>query len=529
MERTEIRTAVANLSTRTDLLTLLNRIKVDELGDRAFPFTVKQFNYFCNPNKCSRSYKTFTIPKKSGEPRVISAPTHIHKSMLTFANRILQACYDPSDAAMGFIPERSVVDNARRHVDRNYVLNLDMKDFFPSISQARVWAVLQLPPFNMNTDVASAFAGMCCMRVPSADGKKARRYDYVLPQGSPASPMLTNIVCQRLDRRLSGLAKRFGLRYTRYADDITFSSDHNVYAGDGEFMTELRRIIEEQHFTINESKTRLQKRGSRQEVTGLVVSDKVNVVRKYTRALGSLLYIWERYGYSDANIRFMANYSGRTKGQPSMERVIQGKLMYLRMVRGENDNVYKRLESRFETLLASLNSSKGAGVDMRFTKRISDYEKGSGNRVEFRLRKNEAGETTSVYAVVMFPDPETKGQVVTITKSCRGKVEELLNSDNTAGLEALKSSLYISLYEGQNGGFWRIQKCSPSMLAARQLAAKFAAAQASLGELVGLDGTVPTEPTDEKEMLSTEEVIDRLIESDGDLNILDRWDMIKKS
>ena len=119
----------------------------------------------------------------------------------------------------------------------------------------------------------------------------------VLPQGSPASPILTNIVCINLDRRLSGLARRFKLNYTRYSDDITFSSMHNVYQENGEFMTELRRIIADQQFSINEDKTRLQKRGSRQEVTGLVVSDRVNVVRGYARSIGSLLYIWKRYGH----------------------------------------------------------------------------------------------------------------------------------------------------------------------------------------------------------------------------------------
>ncbi len=190
---------------------------------------------------------------------------------------------------MGFTEGRSVVTNAQKHIGHNYVFNTDLKDFFPSIDKSRVWKRLQLAPFNFTSDVAHVFAGLCSMKGKRLKGD-VEEVAMFLPQGAPTSPIITNMICDRLDHRLAGLAKRFGLTYTRYADDITFSSPHYVYAKDGEFMSELKRVIEGQNLTINEKKTRLQKRGGRQEVTGIVVSNRINVTQKYIRDIRFLLF-----------------------------------------------------------------------------------------------------------------------------------------------------------------------------------------------------------------------------------------------
>jgi retron-type reverse transcriptase len=176
----------------------------------------------------------------------------------------------------------------------------------------------------------------------------------VLPQGAPTSPVITNIICYKLDRRLSGLAKRFGLKYSRYADDITFSSMHNVYQPESAFLNELHRIISDQNFHIKESKTRLQKDGYRKEVTGLLVNEKVNVQRRYIKQLRMWLYYWERYGYERASGFFLQQYiadKGHVKnGKPDMANVISGKLDYLKMVKGADNELYLKLKSRFEKL-----------------------------------------------------------------------------------------------------------------------------------------------------------------------------------
>lgn len=149
--------------------------------------------------------------------------------LLRYVNEVFKAVYSPSDYAMGFTEQRSVVTNANVHKGQNYILNIDLKDFFPSIEQPRIWKRLQLKPFNFPIPVANVLAGMCSMKETRTLEDGTKKDFYVLPQGAPTSPIITNMICDTLDRRLAGLAKRFGLHYTRYADDITFSSMHNVY------------------------------------------------------------------------------------------------------------------------------------------------------------------------------------------------------------------------------------------------------------------------------------------------------------
>ncbi|MGN1225960.1 MAG: reverse transcriptase family protein [Candidatus Cryptobacteroides sp.] len=276
MTKEEIISAAAKLETLPDLLYLLNKIKRSESGDRCYPFIMPHLNYFLNPSRNKNSYKTFQIPKKAGGFREISAPNGLLKSYLTYTNILLQAFYEAPKYVTGFVPGKSIVNNAKPHIRMNYVFNTDIKDFFPSIEKSRIWATLKCPPFNFNDKIADAISGLCCTEV-IIDGKKQR----VLPQGSPASPILTNIVCHRLDSELHKLARKYKLNYSRYADDITFSGKRNVFKEDGDFRKELAQIIKEEHFTLNEKKTRLQSRHQRQEVTGLVVSEKVNVTRQY--------------------------------------------------------------------------------------------------------------------------------------------------------------------------------------------------------------------------------------------------------
>lgn len=349
MTREEIAKAASKMATPYDILLLVNRIKLDELGEKGHPFTMAQFQYFLDPARNRAHYHTFFIPKKSGGVRTISAPRRMLKSLLTYTNRILQALYEAPACVTGFVPGKCVTDNAKPHIGHNYVFNADLEDFFPSIPQARVWATLQCPPFRFNRTVASALAGLCCTEVEFRGETR-----NALPQGSPCSPVLTNIVCHNLDWKLGGLARRFRLTYTRYADDITFSGPQNVFREGGEFLTEFRRIVAEQHFTVNEKKTRLQRRGERQEVTGLVVSDRVNVAREYVRDLDNLLYIWERYGEAEAFLKFFERQEAgkMSLGRfPDMVRAVRGKLMYLKMVKGGSDPVWLRLQQRFDRLL----------------------------------------------------------------------------------------------------------------------------------------------------------------------------------
>ena len=347
MEKTEIYNEVQKMKTVKEFAALLNHIKRDEFGTRKYKVTAEQLLHFSNAKIVPNRYKTFQIRKKSGGTRDINAPCYQLGILLYITNILFKAVYSPSSSVMGFTEGKSVVDNAKMHANHHYVFNIDLKDFFPSIPQARVWARLQLPPFNFSQEIANVVAGLCCHL--NADGTAC-----VLPQGAATSPLLTNAICDTLDRRMRGVAKRFGLHYSRYADDMTFSSMHNVYQEGSDFRIEIERIIEEQGFKMNEKKTRLLRDGQRQEVTGLTVNSVVNVSRKYISDLRWLLSVWEKEGYAKAYSLFYPKYKIEKgyikKGEPVMENVIGGKLNYLKMVRGANNVACNKLQARYNKL-----------------------------------------------------------------------------------------------------------------------------------------------------------------------------------
>lgn len=282
--------------------------------------TVKHLRRYANARIRLGCYHEFRIPKKSGGFRTITAPDGQLKHIMTALAFILTYIYHPTPTAMAFVPCRSIVDNAGMHVNHNYVFNIDLCDFFSSITTDMI--EYSLIRQGINSMVARDISTICCY--PVSDGTHTRN---ILPQGAPTSPVLSNICAQTLDQRLTGLAQRFHLTYTRYADDITFSSDHNVYHDNGAFIQELRAIIAECHFVINTKKTRLQKRGSRQEVTGLTVNERPNVSRRYIKNLRAMIHHIELDEHPSCHAI----------------NVARGKLNFLRMVKGENDSTYIRL------------------------------------------------------------------------------------------------------------------------------------------------------------------------------------------
>lgn len=309
------------IDTLEDLCTSINVIGPYVFGVPIdTPISIYRFRYYLSVDARHGSYRQFHIPKKSGGTRTITAPYGELKDTLRTISFILTQLYVPTHEAMAFIGGRSIVENACQHIEQNYVLNLDLKDFFTSITSGMVergLVQLGIPPL-VSRDVSTI-----CTYPMIENGI----IHNVLPQGSPTSPVLSNICANTLDTRLSGLAKRFHLTYTRYADDITFSSNHNVYQSDGEFFKELYSIIEDCHFKVNHDKTRLQKRGSRQEVTGIIVAEKPNVNRKYLKNLRAAIH----------KIHFIE--------QPTMHdiNVVRGKLNFMRMVKGDNDSTYRKL------------------------------------------------------------------------------------------------------------------------------------------------------------------------------------------
>lgn len=522
MTREAIVKAASEMKTVHDLLVLLNMIKKDELGDKCHPFIMPHLNYFINPKRNKNSYRTFEIPKKSGGVRTISAPTKLLKSLLTYTNKILQAYYEAPECVMGFVPSKSVVDNAEKHVGKNYVFNTDLKDFFPSISKSRVWASLKCVPFSFNDTIADAIGGLCCTEV-DVDGNTA----VVLPQGSPCSPVLTNIVCKNLDRQLAKLAGQYHISYSRYADDITFSSNHNVYQEDGNFRKELQRIIKKENFFFNEKKTRLQKTGSRQEVTGLIVSDRVNVPRDYVRSLDNLLYIFERYGYKEAFTSFIKHYmpkQNHSSATPSMESVIEGRLLYLKMVKGEDDPVWKKLQKRFTKLVGN---RKPIGEDIEYINvySIASFEESLSSHIEFLI---DDGKISASFTL------NGKKVPLAISKYCKTRLKTILESKDESLLDKFKNHYHIG-YCNNGTYFWMIFRKQRHTKEEEKFKKVEIEDILDLLSSVTVPPILPKEtagkepPVCDSEEKTTEDVLRELVSSGFDLKILDKWNRIKNT
>lgn len=354
------------LRTQDDLLALLNKIKRFLVGSAdektCKPLAMSSLNYYKNVKVSLRHrYHLFNIKKKSGKLRQICAPVAGLKMIQSCLREIFNAYYEPSPNVCGFVNGRSIADGAKRHVGKNFVLNIDLKDFFDSIEFHRVKAMLCCAPFNLRDEKENpqslpfVIANLCCtpkkvIRV-NKEGKEYECVRSVLPQGAPTSPILTNLICRQLDKKLYLLAKKYHCAYSRYADDITFSANKNIFKVDSEFYCELKHIVEvECRLKINEEKTRVQSRKYRQEVTGLVVNKKVNVTKRYVKQIRMWLYLWETYGYEKAQKLFTHDYlhdKGHVKSESArMDNVLCGKLEYLKMIVGSDNAAYIKLAER---------------------------------------------------------------------------------------------------------------------------------------------------------------------------------------
>lgn len=370
--------AFADMRNVKDFYDLLDYVKKITIPDdiEFYPISRKKISKFVRSDR-QQYYRSFHIPKKSGGNRTIHAPRNDLLNLQKVLNTILQSVYEPRSFVTGFIPDKSIIDNAKIHRNSRFVFNTDIKDFFPSIDLHRIRAVLKLPPFNLNGNrekLAYIISNLCCCKIAvdryGEVGDIVTVEKQVLPQGAPTSPIISNIVAQKLDRRLNGLAKKMGARYSRYADDVTFSSSKNIFREDGEFRKELNRIITDQNYIINENKTRIQANSFRQEVTGLVVNDDVNVRRRYVKQLRMWLYYWETYGLEKSKKIFFKDYftnqiykkgsinepgfAKSEKGSIYMVNVIRGRLEFLKMVRGETDSLYMKLRNRFDSQIRSI-------------------------------------------------------------------------------------------------------------------------------------------------------------------------------
>jgi hypothetical protein len=289
--------------------------------------TIKQLRWLCFHAEATRKthYVTFEVPKRSGGVRLLAAP---HALLKATQRRVLDevlAKVPLEPEAHGFITGRSTVTNARPHVGQGVVLNLDLKDFFPTITFRRVRGLYQSLGFS---PAVATVLGLLCTEAP----RRKVRFDDAewwvavgdrcLPQGAPSSPALANLVSRKLDRRLRGRLGKQGWVYTRYADDLSFSRKTFTRGELGLVHASIRHLVEDEGFTLNPKKGRAQASGARQEVTGIVVNEKPGVPRDELRRLRALLHQAMKTGLEAQN---------REK-VPDFRRVLEGKIAYVMMV-----------------------------------------------------------------------------------------------------------------------------------------------------------------------------------------------------
>jgi retron-type reverse transcriptase len=243
-------------------------------------------------------YKEFKLKKKGGGERLILAPDNHLVRIQGLINILFQILFENRFHynSNGFILNRNILRNAQPHVNKNYVLNLDLKDFFPSIGFRRIKTVFELEPLNLVSEKESIgfyLANICC-------------YKGILPQGAPTSPIISNMVTQRLDRRISKYCSSKKVKYSRYADDLSFSSNQAIF--DKKFIAGITKIIQSENFNVNKEKTRLRTSMDRQLVTGIVVNEKPNVNREYIKKVRTILKNWEAGGEKYAQKIFILKY-----------------------------------------------------------------------------------------------------------------------------------------------------------------------------------------------------------------------------
>ena len=307
---------------------------------------LSQISYYAFRIDKKLAYRTFHIPRRNGLQRRIEAPKTTLKYIQRLIHESLTCVYGPHPGVHGFLPGRSIVTNARKHTRSRYILNIDLADFFPSITRKRIYGRLVRAPYSFNNSIANLIASL-----------STNAYSR-LPQGSPSSPVLANIVAAELDADLAKLSGSLGCWYTRYADDITISTSRGEMPpklarypnarGTGQVAIgdQLVDIIERHGFRINDRKSRLQSYWTKQLCTGLVVNtDRISPPRSYIRRLRSLIDHWQKNGWQNAaKVLHSKEHRPLFSNRQSLMNHVNGRIGYLKMVRGQDDPIARKLE-----------------------------------------------------------------------------------------------------------------------------------------------------------------------------------------
>ena len=265
-------------------------------------------------------YVEFEVPKRSGGARRISAPRAQLKQVQRAILEKLLARMPAHPAAHGFVKGRSTMSNAEPHTGSTVVVRVDLEDFFPTVHYRRVVGLFQAHGYGF--EVASLLAGLTTHRPKLPDGTVV--WPGVLPQGAPTSPAIANLVCRRMDARLTALAKKAGGTYTRYADDLSFSFKTPPERM-GRFLWWVNAILQQEGFSENAPKRRVMRKGLRQRVTGLTVNQQVSIPRAERRRFKAILANCRKHGVA-SQARGREDFAGWLRGYAAYVRMVHPEL-----------------------------------------------------------------------------------------------------------------------------------------------------------------------------------------------------------
>ncbi len=279
-------------------------------------------------------YKRFYLPKKSGGKRLISAPMPLLKKAQYWILENILYKIPSSEAAHGFVPKKSILSNAQNHTGQDVVVNIDLKDFFPTITYHRVKGLYH--KLGYSEQIATILALICTE--PEVDIVKIDSQIYYtaksirkLPQGAPSSPAITNLICHRLDLRFQGLAQKLGFNYSRYADDLSFSGASEGSKLVGQLLWSIHKIVKDEGFVVHPEKIAVMRKGTQQRVTGIIVNEKVGIDRQMLRKFRALIHHIEQSGVQ-----------GKTwNNNNNLEASMRGYVNFVSMIKPEQGAKFK--------------------------------------------------------------------------------------------------------------------------------------------------------------------------------------------
>lgn len=287
-------------------------------------------------------YRQYSIAKKRGGKREIKEPMGSLKLVQKLLNYYLQLRYlavKPKNVHGFTYREKegsqlaNIALNARHHVGKKWVMNVDIKDFFNSISAKQVLATLKSEVFHFPEEISIAIALLCT-------------YKGALPTGAPTSPVLSNFICLEMDAQLSALALQKNWNYSRYADDLTFSSDVFISK---ESVAEIFAIIALKGFEPNLEKFRIQSKKTRQQVTGITVNEKINVNRKFLKKTRAMIHsLYTEGEQAAANKHFQSMLDVSEKEISTFLNRINGNLLFIKQVLGPENGIFIHLNTKLE-------------------------------------------------------------------------------------------------------------------------------------------------------------------------------------